>query len=574
MAWPTVEEYHPDAYALNILAAYLSRGKNAPLYRVLVEDKKLTAGVRTGNYASELAGQFMLSVRAFQDKDLDEVAKAIQSAFTLFEKEGLPQKDLDRIKAGLETQFYNSLSSVQGKGVQLVKYNIFAGDPGFFEKDFNNLLKVTTNDVIRVYNKYIKGKNYVATSFVPKGKPGLALEGSKRADVVEEQIAEDAPRQDAVDPSAPAVYERAPSAFDRSKEPPYGPAPEVNMPEVWEEQLGNGLRIYAIENNEVPLVQFELVMDGGLLLEDIEKVGVSNLLARMMTQGTKRKTPRQLEEAIEQLGATINVNAGDEDIRINVNTLAKHYDATLALLEEILLEPRWDAAEFDLVKQSTISQIRQQEANPNNIADNQYNRLIFGKDNIRSRNILGTVASINAISLKDLQDYYNKNISPSLARMHIVGAVNINTIKVSLDGLAKNWKTKPVTIPTPKSPEAPTRSVVYFYDVPDAKQTVVRIGYPAMAATDSDFYPATVMNYILGGGGFASQLTQQLREGKGYTYGIRSSFEGTGSKGLFPLAAAYVPILPLKLPNLYIPPFRTSVKIILTMTWKPQKVFC
>ena len=90
-----------------------------------------------------------------------------------------------------------------------------------------------------------------------------------------------------------------------------------------------------------------------------------------MTQGTQKKTPLELEEAIEQLGATITVNAATENIRIRVNTLAKNYDATLALVEEILLEPRWDAKEFDLIKQSTISQIRQQQANPNAIAQNQ-----------------------------------------------------------------------------------------------------------------------------------------------------------------------------------------------------------
>ena len=112
------------------------------------------------------------------------------------------------------------------------------------------------------------------------------------------------------------------------------------------------MRVLGIQNTEVPLVQFEIVIEGGQLLEDINKVGAANLTARMMTQGTKKKTPQELEEAIQQLGATINVNAGTEDIRVGVNTLAKNYDATLALVEEILLEPRWDAKEFDFLKQS------------------------------------------------------------------------------------------------------------------------------------------------------------------------------------------------------------------------------
>ena len=100
-------------------------------------------------------------------------------------------------------------------------------------------------------------------------------------------------------------------------EPPYGDAPEVKIPAIWENKLSNGLRVYGIENTEVPLVQFEIVIDGGQLLENINKVGVSNLMARMMTQGTAKKTPQELEEAIQQLGASINVFAGTEDVRIS-----------------------------------------------------------------------------------------------------------------------------------------------------------------------------------------------------------------------------------------------------------------
>lgn len=535
MAWPAVENYHPDSYALEVLAQYLSDGKKAPFYRVLVEDKKLTSDVNTYNFNSELAGAFHISVRSFAGKDLDEVMAAINEGFALFEKEGISEKDLERIKAGLETQFYNSLSSVQGKGFQLAQYNIFAGDPGFLTKDFQNTLSVTTDDVTRVYEKYIKNKNFVATSFVPKGQLTAALEGSKKAEVVEEKIVQGA--EDAVDPNITASYDRTPSSFDRSKEPPYGEAPVVKTPEVWNQKLSNGLKVYGIENKEVPLVQFEIVIDGGLLQEDISKVGVSNLMARLMTQGTKNKTPQELEEAIQQLGASINVSAGTEDVRIRVNTLERNYAATVKLVEEILLEPRWDAAEFELIKQSVISQIRQQEANPNALATNQYNLLIYGKDNIRSRNSLGTIESVGAITLDDLKNYYAKYISPSVARMHVVGAKDKAAIVSSLNGITSKWKSKPVSIPEFKKPAAGNKATVYFYDVPDAKQSVIRFGYLALAANDKDYYPATVMNYILGGGGFASQLTR-LREEKGYTYGIGSGFSGSGTPGPFTIASS------------------------------------
>jgi zinc protease len=513
----------------------LTDGKKAPFYQVVVENKKLAPNVVMFNATQEVAGQMQLRVRAFADKDLDEAAAAIAEAFAKFEKEGISDKDLSRIKAGQETAFYNSLSSVLGKGAQLAQYNYLTGNPGYVEQEIKSILAVTPADVVRVYEKYIKGKNFVATSFVPKGKPNLALEGSKKAEVVEEKIVQGAEQE--VDPNVNATYEKTPSSFDRSKEPPYGAAPEVKVPAIWNQNLSNGLRVYGIENREVPLVQFEIVMDGGLLLEDVNKVGVSNLMARMLTQGTARKTPQELEEAIQQLGASINVFAGTEDVRIVGNTLARNYDATLALVEEILLEPRWDAKEFDLQKQNVVSQIRQQEANPNAIAQNKYNLLIYGKDNIRSHNILGTVESVNAITLDDLKAFYARGLSPTVARMHVVGALDKAAVTKPLNAIGAKWKAKEVKIPAYPTPSAPAKAQVYFYDVPDAKQSVIRFGYPALAATDKDYYPATVMNYILGGGGFASQLTQQLREGKGYTYGIGSGFSGTKAPGAFTIAS-------------------------------------
>lgn len=533
--WPTVEQYHPDSYAIDVLSNYLTNGKKAPFYRVLVEDKKLTSDVSMGGYNSELAGQTQLEIRAFADKDLDEVAKAINDAFALFEKEGISQKDLDRIKAGQETGFYNSLSSVLGKGAQLTQCSIFAGDPGCIATNIAGIQAVTPADVKRVYEKYFKGKNYVATSFVPQGKSALALEGSKVAEVVIEPIVQGA--EDEVDPSVNAEYKKTPSTFDRSVEPPYGKAPALKIPSVWNDKLSNGLRVYGIENSEVPLVQFELVIDGGQLIEDANKQGSASLMARLMNIGTKNKTPQELEEAIQQLGASISISGGKEEIVVRGNTLAKNYDATLALVQEMLLEPRWDEKEFELIKQSTLSQIRQMSANPNMIAQMEFNNVVYGKDNVLAKNSIGTSESVNSITVADLKAYYEKNVSPSVAKMHIVGDINKAKVTSSLKDLSAKWKAKSVTIPAVKQPSAPAKAQLYFYDVPNASQSVLRIGYPALTETSKDFYPATVANYILGGGGFASRFTQELREGKGYTYGIGSGFAGTSRTGTFTISS-------------------------------------
>src|SRR5690554_5617872 len=190
ITWPTLEQYTDDAYALDALGEILSRGKKAPLYRVLVKDKDLTSRTYAYNSSKELSGEFKVFITANRGVDLDAVEAGIYEAFALFEEEGVSDRDLERIKAGLETQFYNGIESVLGKSFQLANYNVFTGNPGFITQDIENIKAVTKEDVMRVYNQYIKDKPYVMTSFVPKGNLELIAENSEKAKVVEERSEE------------------------------------------------------------------------------------------------------------------------------------------------------------------------------------------------------------------------------------------------------------------------------------------------------------------------------------------------------------------------------------------------
>lgn len=535
LAWPSVYSYHEDSFALEILTNYLAEGKNAPLYKKLVEEKQLTSNISMFNYTSELAGQLMLQVRAYDGKNLDSVKMAIDETLAEFEKNGIPQKDLKRIKAGLETDFYNSISSVLGKGFQLAQYEIFAKDPNFINKEIDKMLAVSAEDVMSVFKKYVRNKNYVATSFVPKGQLELALENSEKAEVIEEKIVEGA--EEEFDANQEVTYEKTPSSFDRSIEPPYQGKPELNIPEIWDARMPSGMKIMGITNTEVPVVQFSLEMKGGQLLESPAKAGVSNMLANMMTKGTAKKTPAELEEAIELLGASIYVNASEEKITISGNTLAKNYAETMELIKEILLEPRWDEKEFELVKQRTLSRLKEEKGDPNAIAQNEFKKLIFGENSILSYNELGTPETVQNLSLQDLKNYYEDNLSPLAATFMAVGAIEKSEAVNSVKAISANWAPKNIAFPEIPEFQLPERSKVYFYDVPGAKQSVFVFGAPALSAKDDNFYPAEVMNYRLGGGGFASRLTQELREGKGYTYGIRSRFADQSYIGPFMISS-------------------------------------
>jgi zinc protease len=533
VAWPGVPAYHPDSYALRVLGSVLADGKSTPFYEVLVEEGQLAPAASVTNQGAELAGRFQLTVTAYADTDLDDIYGGAEAAFARFEEEGVPENELRRVKARYERAFYAGMSSVLDKAFQLAQYDMFAGDPGYAATDLERLLGVTADDVLRVYETYVKGRPYVASSFVPSGSPRLALEGSTRTEVVEEPIIQGA--EDELG-AVTRGEQRTNSYLDRSVEPPYGESPSLTAPDVWTDQLPNGLAVFGLEDREVPLVEFRLRIRGGQLSEPRGSGGVANLLAETMTEGTATRTPEELEQAIDMLGASINVSAGAESISIVGSTLARNYTATMELVEEILLEPRFDSAEFDLARQRVGNTLRQRAASPTAVGDDVFRGLLYG-DHVLTANRLGDLETLDRLTVDDIRLYHAEALAPALSVFLVTGAIDQDEVLTSLNGIAERWRGA-----TPALPAAPAwdeaRAGLYFVDIPGAAQSVLRIGYLALAEPDPDFYPATVMNFRLGGGGFASDLVQMLREQRGYTYGVRSGFGGTDLPGPFQIASS------------------------------------
>jgi len=535
MVWPTVERFHPDSWALDMLGQVLSDGKKSPLYKVIVEEKKLAPNAYAYNSSAELAGTFTLSSRAFDGVNLNDLQAAIEEAFELFEEEGFSDSDLSRIKTGMETNTYNSVSSVFSKAYQMADANTFTGDPGYVVKDLENYLKLTKEDIIRVYNQYIKDKPFLATSFVPVGQKNLVLEGSVIAEVVEEPIVQGAENNlDQFDKDVD--YEKTPSKFDRTIIPELDGELSFAPPAINDAKLDNGMQLFHIYQDELPMAQFSLRLKGGMYLDDPNKVGTAALLDNMLMEGTANRTPQELEEAIGQLGANVNVYSSREYITISGNCIAKNYNEVLALVKEILLEPRWDESEFDRIKSSALNSIQQSNANPNAIASKVFNKVLYGEDHIFSNPTSGDAISVASITLDDLKDYYASNFSPSVASFHFVGAIDKGQVIESL-ATFNDWEAKEVEFPKYEINTEVDDSRLFFVDYPDAKQSVINIGRIAMDGSSEDYAVADMSNYRLGSGS-GSILFKQLRLEKGYTYGAYSFYSRNQNGSVFTAASS------------------------------------
>jgi len=528
MSFPTVEQYNKDAYALNFLGQLLGGSKKSPLYKIVVEEKKLAPSVSSYNGSQEVAGTFEISARAFPGKKLGDLEAAFNEAMQRFEKEGFTDKDLQRLKTGIEVQFYGSIQSVLGKAQRLSRYNAFAGSPDFLNKDLNNTLAVTKDDIWRVYNKYIKGKNFVLLSIVPKGKVDLAAPNSTAFVMPEESIKDQSVIEDK---EVKTKDYSKPSKFDRTKQPAIGPDPAIKLPLIWTGKTAGDIKVYGIKYTEVPLVQFSISIDGGMLLDPKDKIGTSNLMAQLMNEGTKAKTPIELREAFQDIGASVRISSGVSGLTISGNCLVSKLSSTLALAKEMMFEPRWDEKEFALLKQQTIENLKRNETRPATLAGNIFNKLVYGADNVLSNSPMGTAKSIEAITIDDLKNYYKKYFSPATAKIMVVGQISKENVEKEFNFL-KSWKGDKVTLPEIKTNPALEKPGLYFVDVPNAKQSELRVGHLSLAATDPDYQKLSVINYHLGGD-FISVLNNILREQKGYTYGAHSAFSGSKYPGAF-----------------------------------------
>ncbi|MCJ7627070.1 MAG: insulinase family protein, partial [Longimicrobiales bacterium] len=525
MVFPTGPQYTDDAYALSMFGQLFSNGKKAPLYKVIVEEEKLAPSASGFDGSQEITGAFTIRVRAFPGTSLTEVENGIKTAFARFEEVGFTEEDLERIKAQVETGFYGGISSVLGKSFQLALYSEFGGSPGFIEEDIRNTLAVTSDDVWRVYNTYIKDKPFVLTSFVPMGQTDLVAEGSERFVIPDDPAGlESAAAGVQVPPLEPM-----PSAFDRNAEPAKGPVPSVTLPTVWTHSYANGLQLYGIEQNEVPLVQFSLTLTGGELRDNLDKVGVANLVTDVMMEGTANKTPLELEEAIDDLGANISMFTSRQSISLNANGLKSKAEEIFGLVQEILLEPRWDETEFARVKDETVENLNRQRVNPAAVANNVFGTLVYGESSLLGKNTLGTEETVRSITMDDLRGYYASNFSPSVSYITIAGDITQAEAVELFRPLEESWPAQEVSYLSYAAPQPQAETALYFVDIPGARQSQIYAGHLALPRTDPDYFAASVMNFQLGGN-FNGVLNMILREEKGFTYGASSGFSG----GLYP----------------------------------------
>ena len=528
MTWPGVYSGHADELPLDLLAELIGGDKTSILYQNLIKSN-IAVQARAYNPASELSGTFVVNVLPFPGKTLAEMEKIIRDAFVEFEKRGVTDEDLQRIKNVREAGMIQELESVSGKASKLAAYETFRGNPNYIKTELEELQNLKKEDVMRVYNTYIKGKPAVIMSVVPKGQKDLIAKADNFTPKRATEAVEGSEYKN-------LSYNKAKDDFDRSKHPAPGANPVIKLPEFWKENYANGLQVIGTEDNDLPVVSMLISFPAGHAAEDPAKAGVANMLTDLMNESTMKYSSEEMTTELEKLGSEISISSDRENVYVNVFSLKKNLTRTLELLQEKLFHPKFDEEEFNTAKSQNVAAIDNNATRAATIADNVYSKLLYG-NHIFGIPVVGTKKTLESITLQDVKNYYAAHIIPANAKLVSVGQISQPELTAAVPFLT-SW-TGPKSAPEIKHPAFPKMgaTTIYFINKDKAPQSEIRIGYISLPYdVDGEFYRAGVMNYTLGGN-FNSRINLTLREKKGYTYGARTSFSGSHFKGPFTASA-------------------------------------
>lgn len=526
--YPTVPRFHPDEAPLDFLAQILGTGRSSYFYKKFIESQKAIQA-STFSPASELAGEFTMFVLPFPGQTLSNFETEMRGILDQFAEDGVSDEDLQKIKAEYEANFINGLASVSGKVSQLASYETFADNPDYLQEDLQRYLDVTKEDIMRVFNTYIKDKPAVIQSVLPNEEVVPA-----RADNFTPDSTGTNPYPQ-TDYTGLAYTRPTGDEFDRAVKPEPGPAPLVNVPDFWKADMDNGIKVIGTEYTEIPIVSMQLTINGGHKMDanHPQKAGLASLTASMMNESTENYSSVEIQEELRKIGSSIDISAGEDGTTVNIRSLKKNVDRTLELAEEILFRPAFDSTDFARVKKQQIEGIQSSYKNPAIIASQVYDRLIYGDKHIFSVPTSGIEETVERITLDDVEAFYNDYYAPELSELVVVGDIKQDA---AMDKLAflNNWEQKGASIPDLPEVQNAGSTRIFLVDKADAPQSEIRIGHMSNMDYDAtgEYYKSTLMNYPLGGA-FNSRINLNLREDKGWTYGARSYFSSEDEPGPF-----------------------------------------
>jgi len=491
LAWPSPPFFAEGDAELTLASRVLADGLSSRLEKALVYDRQLATSVQAFQDSREISGLFVVTATARPGERLAEVERVIDAEIARLAKGGPSPAELSRAVNKEETELVSGLERIGGFGGKadvLNRYNVFLGDPGELKADVARLRAATPATVRAAVARWIDTRNRAVLRFRP--------EASGRPQAV---------------------------AVDRAAQPSLGSDRPFEAPEVRTARLANGLELMVVERSDLPKVGVRLVARAGSAADPAGQGGLASLVMSTIDKGTRTRSALQIVDAFGDLGTELQRATARESASLSLDVLKRNLAPALDLLADVARNPTFPAPEVDRERKRQLDALAQLARNPTAVAQRTAAMLAFGREHPYGRPELGLPASVERLGAKDAARFHAARFRPGGAALILVGAVSLDEGRALAERAFGAWAGgSPAPLaPPPPAPAAPGR--IYLVDRQDAPQSAIVEALRAPPRSAPDFYALAAADAVYGGGGFGTRLNLNLREGKGYSYGVFSS---------------------------------------------------
>ncbi len=490
-AWPTPPFYEAGDAELDMAAGILADGLSSRLSRALVYDRQLASSVNAFQVSQEIAGFFVVIGTARPGVPLEQVEEGILAEIARLAKEGPTAAELARARVKHEFTFVSGLESIGGFGGKsdlLNQYNTFLGDPGRFEWDLERYAALTPEAVQQAVASWLDVPGRLVLRFRPEVS-GRASEAT----------------------------------IDRAQIPALGEDKTFDAPEVARAALDNGLEVLVVERDDLPKVAVSFVTRAGVAADPAGKEGLANLTLTTIDLGTKSRQALEIEQALGDLGTELTGGAGREASTLSMEVLSRNLASALSIFADVVRNPIFPQSEVDRERQRTLDALAQQARNANAVAARVRGRLAFGPGHPYGKPTAGLPSTVESITREEITAFWSSNWKPASSALIFVGDISLAEAVAHAQREFGSWSGGAApAVAIPAAAPAPAGRI-YLVDRQDAAQTVVTQFLPAPKRATDDRHALALADAVWGGGGFGTRLNLNLREDKGYSYGVFSN---------------------------------------------------
>ncbi|WP_292054035.1 MULTISPECIES: M16 family metallopeptidase [unclassified Brevundimonas] len=503
--WAVPGMLHEDTPALNVAASILGGLSSSRLDNALVRGDQTASGVSAGNQSFQRVGMFSYSATVKPGQDHEAVAARMDQEFQRLLNEGPTQDEIDRVVTQTVSRRIMGLEQTNGKASALAEGQLYANDPDHYKTELKNLAAVTPQQVRAAMQRWLTRPVYSQ----------IVLPGEREAYV------EAAAAPSGATPTPAAEIQRV----SRDPAPTIAEVKNLDFPDVQRATLSNGIEVVYAQVTTVPVTRIALEFNAGISADSAAKPGALTLMTDIMQEGTTTRDSKALAEAQERLGASLSVGNSMDRTIANLSTVSTNLTPSLALLSDVVRNPAFAPSEVERLRAQRLARLASEKTQPQAIASRAFSALIYGDNHPYSRAGSGTEDGVRTVTREDIAQQHQQWIRPDNAKVFVVSDLPLSEVTAQLNAAFGDW-----TAPsTPKGVKAFPANVpqgdarIVLINRPQSPQSIIYGGKVLPVTGKDDNLVFTLGNTVVGTD-FLSRINADLRETKGWSYGVRGLF--------------------------------------------------